>query len=94
VRNDGTGSAGSSTTRYYLSVDGVKDGADRLLTGLRGVGILTAGSGSSGTVTVTVPSATPLGLYYLLACADDTGSVAESQETNNCRSSSSRLTLQ
>ncbi len=91
--NQGTGSAGSSTTRYYLSADPLKDAGDRLLTGARSVGTLASGGSSSGTVTVTVPAGTAPGLYYLLACADDTGTVAESQEGNNCLSSAGRISV-
>ena len=91
VTNLGNGSAGGSTTRYYLSLDALKDAADPLLSGARGVGTLAAGGSSTGTVNVTVPAATPLGTYYLIACADDTGFVAESDETNNCRPSSATV---
>jgi hypothetical protein len=34
-----------------------------------------------------MPSTIPLGLYYLLACADDTAVVTETNELNNCRAS-------
>jgi hypothetical protein len=39
---------------------------------------------STGTVTVTIPSSTPLNTYFLLACADDLNVMAESNESNNC----------
>ena len=42
-------------TRYYLSLDTVKTGADLLLTGNRSVPSLSAAATSSDTVTVTVP---------------------------------------
>jgi subtilase family serine protease len=42
-------------------------------------------------VNVMIPSATPPGAYYLLACADDMEAVAESNETNNCIASSSTV---
>jgi subtilase family serine protease/subtilisin-like proprotein convertase family protein len=93
VTNLGTGSAGSSTTRYYLSLDSIRDAADRLLTGARTIGTLAPGAASSGTVNVTIPAATPSGSYFLLACADDTGSVLESQEGNNCLASGTLVTL-
>ncbi|HEV8336613.1 MAG TPA: M36 family metallopeptidase [Candidatus Polarisedimenticolia bacterium] len=93
VTNLGTGSAGSSTTRYYLSLDPLRDAADRLLTGARTIGTLAPGVASTGTVNVTIPAATPPGSYYLLACADDTGSVLESQEGNNCLAPAALVTL-
>ena len=46
---------------------------------------------SPGTMSVTIPPATPPGNYFLLACADDTLQVMESDETNNCRASGTKL---
>jgi hypothetical protein len=91
TKNVGTGPAGASTTRYYLSLDKIKSLDDRLLDGSRAVPALLAGASSSGTVLVTVPPATPLGTYYLLACADDLKVVKESKEGNNCRASASQV---
>jgi len=87
VRNLGLVASGTSTTRYYLSVDAVKNAGDVLLTGSRAVPALAGGATSSGTVAVTIPPATPLNSYFLLACADDPGAVAEADETNNCAAS-------
>ena len=84
VRNAGPAASGPSTTRYYLSLDAVKSAGDTRLTGSRGVPALAAGASHSGTVTVTIPAATALSTYFLLACADDLGAVAESNEGNNC----------
>jgi heparin/heparan-sulfate lyase len=88
VENRAVVDAGASKTRYYLSADTAAGPGDRLLTGSRSVPALPAGAGSTGTVTVTVPGTTPLGLYHLLACADDLGAVAEQDETNNCQAAS------
>jgi len=93
TKNQGTGQANSSTTRYYLSLDTSKDAADRLLTGSRGTGILAAGASSTGSLNVSIPAGTPSGLYYLLACADDTASINESSESNNCLASSSTIQI-
>jgi len=91
VLNQGGVSVASTTTRYYLSLDAAKDGADRLLSGTRGVPTLAASTTSSGSRTVTIPSATPLGTYFLLACADDLSQRAERNETNNCRASATTI---
>src|SRR4029450_12598174 len=40
--------------------------------------------GQSGRVTVTIPAATPLNSYYVLACADDLNAVVEGDDGNNC----------
>ncbi len=93
VTNEGTAPAPGSRVRYYLSVDGAKSAGDTLLSGTWSVGILAPGATSSRTMTVTVPSTTPLGTYHLLACADDLGVVIELVETNNCRSSTGRVVV-
>jgi subtilase family serine protease len=89
--NQGTATAGASTTRFRLSLDSTITGSDPLLTGSRAVGSLAAGGSSSGTTTVTIPLSLTPGTYYLGACADDLGAVAESNETNNCRASTTTI---
>jgi hypothetical protein len=93
TRNQGTSQANSSTTRYYLSLDGAKDAGDTLLTGSRSTGILAANASSTGTLTVTVPAGTTSGTYRLLACADDTGFINEASETNNCLASATTVQI-
>ena len=93
VANRGTAAARASTTRYYLSADRLKSPTDRLLTGSRAVPSLAVAATSAGSVTVTIPAATALGTYYLLACADDTLVVAESNESNNCRVSATTVVV-
>jgi subtilase family serine protease len=94
VKNLGAVLSPSSTTRYYLSLDGEKGSGDTLLIGSRGVPILPAGASSSGPgISLTIPSTTPPGLHYLLACVDDAAVVIETNENNNCKASSSRVTV-
>ena len=88
VRNPSAVKVPASKTRYYLSLNGERDASDRLLTGTRSVPALTAGKASTGSVTVTVPASMPAGTYRILACADDLGTMVESDETNNCAASS------
>ena len=90
--NQGTATAGPSTTRYYFSVDVVKDRSDVLLTGSRAIPTLAPATASSGTATVTVPRMAS-GKYYLLACADDLNAVAESDERNNCVASAALVVV-
>ena len=66
VKNLGPGASGASTTRYYLSLDAVKGAGDMLLAGSRAVPALAAEASHSGTVTVTIPAATPVNTYFLL----------------------------
>jgi subtilase family serine protease len=93
VQNLGAVASAASTTRYYLSVDAVKSAGDTLLTGSRGVPVLAAGASHSGTVTVTIPVATPPNAYFLLACADAPNTVVETNEANNCTASSATVTV-
>jgi hypothetical protein len=93
VKNQGGGSAGGSTTRYYLSLDTVKGSGDVRLSGSRSVPALASGATSSGTVSVGIPSSIAGGSYYLLACADDLGAVSETNESNNCRASSGKVNI-
>jgi subtilase family serine protease len=89
VRNAGAPPSGSSTTRYYLSLDAAKGAGDTLLSGGRGVPGLGPDATHTGTVTPTIPPSTSLGSYYLLACADDLNAVAETDDGNNCVATSS-----
>jgi hypothetical protein len=93
VQNQGDLSASSSTTRYYLSADRQKSSADTQLTGNSSVPSLVAGASSTKTVTLTIPSTTALGSYFLLACADAAGAVTESDETNNCAASATMIQI-
>ncbi len=93
VQNEGADTAPSSVTRYYLSTTGSKDANSILLSGKRSVTSLKPGKKSVGWAIVTVPLVTPIGIYYLVACADDTGVVNESDETNNCIASAKTVQL-
>ena len=93
VRNQGTGTVAASTTRYYLSVDAVRNGGDQLLAGDRSVPSLAPGAQSAGTVSVRVPTAMATGSYFVLACADDGNVAAESNEGNNCVASTTKVSI-
>jgi subtilase family serine protease len=90
--NRGKATAGASTTGYYLSSTQTWSSAATLLGG-RSVPSLAQGAKSSGSVQVTVPSTASVGSYYVIACADDLKTVVESNESNNCRASSSRVAI-
>jgi subtilisin family serine protease len=89
--NQGGGNATASVTQYYLATYTTKSSNSRLLSGNRSVPALAAGMSSSGMVIVTVPSDMAVGSFYLLACADDTNLVTETNETNNCAASTTKL---
>ncbi|HEV8437728.1 MAG TPA: SBBP repeat-containing protein [Methylomirabilota bacterium] len=89
--NAGLGTAPASTTRYYLSVDGEKSNTDIQLSGSKSVPSLAPLALSTGSATVTVPNSTPVGSYFVLACADDPHVVAELDEGFNCGASFSQI---
>jgi subtilase family serine protease len=82
TRNGGSAPAGPSSTRLYLSRDGVVDGADVTL-GTLAVGSVSPGTGVTTSASVRVPGGTAPGAYSILARADATGAVAEASEANN-----------
>jgi subtilisin family serine protease len=91
VLNQGAGTAAASTTRYYLSANGVS-GLKRL-TGSRSVPPLPPYTASTGTVNAQIPNTMLAGTYFLLACADDQLAVKESNEANNCRASQATVQI-
>jgi subtilase family serine protease len=85
VKNQGGGSAPASSMRLYLSANSTIDSGDTVL-GIRSVPSLAANASSAGQTTVTIPSGLGMGTYYVIAEADATQDVAETQETNNTAS--------
>ena len=61
--------------------------------GGRTVPILGVSGLSTATVGVTVPATTNAGTYVLLACADGPNAVSEFSETDNCKASTTFLTV-
>jgi subtilase family serine protease len=84
TRNMGAGAAGPSHTAFYLSSNYSLDVTDVPLSPARAAGALAAGGSSSGATNVTLPIVAP-GPWYLIAKADDQGTVDETVETNNTR---------
>jgi Tol biopolymer transport system component len=80
--NTGSGMAGASNTRFYLSTNPTFDAGDRPLA-LRSIGSLPSGGVSPGFTVVVIPNGTAPGNYYLIAVADADGVVVESNEANN-----------
>lgn len=93
IRNLGTATAGTSTARYYLSLDSARNTGDVLLTGSRGVPALGLTESSGGAATLTIPATAPPGSYLLLVCADDLKKVTELSETNNCLASTAAINV-
>ena len=83
TRNQGTGSASASATRYFLSSNSLLDASDTALTPDHVVPQLDAGLTHSASLTITIPANTPAGSYFLIAKADAAGVVTETNENNN-----------
>jgi subtilase family serine protease len=82
TRNQGSGTASTSTTQFYLSANGTLDPSDTPV-GARTVSALAGGVSESGSTPVQIPANTPTGTVYVLAKADAADAVGESLETNN-----------
>jgi subtilase family serine protease len=82
TKNQGGGPAGASSTRFYLSSNGIFDGGDTPLGG-RAVAPLAPGATSPGSTSLTIPDGTAAGTYFIIARADGDGAVGETQEANN-----------
>ncbi|HUH64330.1 MAG TPA: SBBP repeat-containing protein [Terracidiphilus sp.] len=95
VENIGKSAAAGSVTRYYFSTQKTLTAKSYLLIGHRSVPALAVGASSTPRtgVTVTVPSGVAHAAYYLLACADDTNTVAEAYPGRRCKAANARTTV-
>jgi hypothetical protein len=83
TNNKGKVAAGPSVTRFFLSTDSKFDGADIPLPGgSRAILALLPKQSSSGSTTLTIPLATPLGRYFLIGVADADTGIPETKEKN------------
>ena len=79
-----------SYTQVYLSRNARKDSGDVALSPAWLVPALRAGKVARHTWRVRIPTATGTGVWFVIACADATHVVRESNERNNCRASARR----
>jgi subtilisin family serine protease len=82
VQNSGNATAGTSTLRFYLSTDSARSPGDVRLPGKQIIEPLDPGATSASVFTLKIPKSTLLGLFHVVACADDRLNVAESDEYN------------
>jgi transglutaminase-like putative cysteine protease len=85
IVNQGDGTAGASTIKYYLSSDGQYDTGDTYL-GYGNIDSINSGWTVSPSRSLTIPSSTASGTWYLLFKADANNTVDESDESNNTAS--------
>jgi len=108
VRNAGRKAARATVTRAYLTTNPAGSLAERAsvrtnprivvgdlrLAGQQTVPKLVAGAKKAmAASSFTVPAGTPAATYSVLVCADDTGLVGESSESDNCRVAATKLTV-
>ena len=92
TKNIGGARAGRTTTRYFLSKDRTKSKSDRVVSS-RSVPRLRPNRKSSVAKSLTISATLPLGNYFVIACADAKKAVRESREGNNCRASTTSMTV-
>jgi subtilase family serine protease len=85
TKNNGSVTAATSTTKFYLSKDNKIDAGDVVL-GSRAIAALAPKQASTGSTTVTIAPGTSLGNYFLIAVADADNAVAETNNKNNKKS--------
>jgi CARDB len=95
TRNIGSGTAGASTTRLYLSRDAEQSSDDVELADEVAVPSLAAteGSDSHGAFVLAAVPTNLSGTYYVIACADDERVVEEISDTNNCLTAPQTVTV-
>lgn len=83
TRNQGTGTADPSTTRFYISINTVVEPGDVLLDQAQAVSTLAPGATAAASVSLSIPSDLTPRQYYLIAKADADDVLFENQEGNN-----------
>jgi subtilase family serine protease len=83
VKNQGTAGSGSFSNGFYLSTDSVITPSDTYLDGNSNTNLAPGAQFNWGGPTLTIPSGTPPGIYYIGILVDRTNAVAESNENNN-----------
>ena len=82
VANQGSGSASSSAVGFFLSIDQQLDASDRNL-GISAGGALGSNLDDTCNLPTAVSANVTPGAYYVLAVADPTNAVSETNEANN-----------
>ncbi|MEO5741991.1 MAG: S8 family serine peptidase, partial [Vicinamibacterales bacterium] len=83
TKNQGTGIANESTTRFYVSANSVLDAGDTRLTETQAVPFLGPGIAATVSMSIGIPSNLATGSHYLIAKADADDVLFENQEGNN-----------
>lgn len=82
VINQGSGSAPTSNTSFHISKNNYYDGSANWIADYSTASIASGNNSGSLSKTITIPSGTSPGNYYILVSADGAGSIDESNESN------------
>ncbi|HET7482984.1 MAG TPA: CARDB domain-containing protein, partial [Actinomycetota bacterium] len=93
VVNRGKHRAGGSSARLFLSRDATRGRGDTKLSPAISVPGLDPGDSATKRVSVRIPAAVAESSYRLIACADATKAISESNERNNCKAAASSVTV-
>jgi hypothetical protein len=93
ITNSGPKAAKPSKVRFYLSKDKQQASGDTRLAGAQNIGKLQPGVKADANGSFGIPNSTDDGKYFLIGCADDTKSVRESNEKDNCKSSTKKVSV-
>ena len=66
---------------------------DIRMSGVHSVPALAAGASSTATTGLVIPKSAPVGVYRVLACADDLQVQSELNELNNCIATRTTITV-
>jgi hypothetical protein len=70
TKNQGTGTADPSTTKFYVSTNFSVDATDTPFTDVQAIPVLTPGGTATVSMTAVIPSSVQPGNYYVVAKAD------------------------
>ncbi|MCM3879369.1 MAG: S8 family serine peptidase [Vicinamibacterales bacterium] len=85
TKNQGTGLAAPTRTKFFISIDTVIEPTDVQLVEEQVVPIANPGASFAASIPLSIPEQLPTGTYYLIAKADANDILFESQEGNNLR---------
>ena len=91
IKNQGTAAASGFWVNYYLRSNFT---SPNKYIGHQYISYLGAGTSKTQNTVLTIPNTIAAGYYYILVDADSTKIIAESNEHNNCRYSSSKIKIQ
>jgi len=94
IKNQGATKAGSSVVAFHLSIDAAYGGGDDVASHTtRRIGSLAINATRPLSTVMRIPVTTPPGTYYVCVQADTNNSVAETDETNNTRCTTTKITV-